>query len=108
VRTVFKPAESSKRKAADSRRKALIDLRNTIYFEINAETWNFFKQSLPIQNSDQYWASILTRGEEIVKKYENTQQSQFAKDQVFAIISELERIRRAGSFDSLRPGTEKN
>lgn len=108
MRTVFKPAESSKRKAADSRRKALIDLRNTIYFEINAETWNFFKQSLPIQNSDQYWASILTRGEEIVKKYENTQQSQFAKDQVFAIISELERIRRAGSFDSLRPGTEKN
>lgn len=86
----------------------MIDLRNTIYFEINAETWNFFKQSLPIQNSDQYWASILTRGEEIVKKYENTQQSQFAKDQVFAIISELERIRRAGSFDSLRPGTEKN
>lgn len=85
----------------------MIDLRKSIYFRINAETWNFFKQALPIQNSDEYWASILTRGEEIVKKYEGTAQSQFAKDQVFAIISELERIRRAGSFDSLQSETEK-
>lgn len=88
--------------------KALIDLRNSIYFEINAAVWNFFKQSLPIQNSDEYWASILAGGERIVEKYKNTQQSQFAKDQVFTIINELERIRRAGSFDSLRHGTEKN
>lgn len=86
----------------------MIDLRSSIYFEINATVWNFFKQSLPIQNSDQYWASILTRGEEIVKKYEGTAQATFAKDQVFAVIGELERVRRAGSFDSLRPGTEKN
>lgn len=88
--------------------KALIDLHNTIYFRISVETWNFFKQALPIQNSDEYWASILAEGERIVEKYKNTQQSQFAKDQVFAIISELERIRKAGSFDSLRPGTEKD
>lgn len=87
--------------------KALIDLHNTIYFRISVETWNFFKQSLPIQNSDQYWASILTRGEEIVKKYEDTAQATFAKDQVFTIINELERARRAGSFDSLRSETEK-
>lgn len=91
----------------DSRRKALIDLRNTIYFEINAETWNFFKSSLPVQDNDRYWASILAGGERISKKYEDTAQATFAKDQVFAIISELERIRKAGSFDSLRPGTEK-
>lgn len=87
--------------------KALIDLRNTIYFEINAETWNFFKSSLPVQDNDSYWASILTRGEEIVKKYEDTQQAQFARDQVFAIIGELERVRKAGSFDSLQSGTGK-
>lgn len=91
------------------RERKLIDLRNSIYFTISTEVWNFFKQSLPIQNSDQYWASILTRGEEIAKKYEDTQQSQFARDQVFAIINELERIKRAGSFDSLkRSETEKN
>lgn len=85
----------------------MIDLRNTIYFEINAEVWNFFKRSLPIQNSDQYWASILTRGEEIVKKYEDTAQATFAKDQVFAVVSELERIKKAGGFDSLQSGTGK-
>lgn len=85
----------------------MIDLRNTIYFEINAEVWNFFKQALPIQNSDQYWASILTRGEEIVKKYEDTAQATFARDQIFAVVNELERIRKAGSFDSLRSETEK-
>lgn len=88
--------------------KALIDLHNTIYFRISVETWNFFKQALPIQNSDEYWASILAEGERIVEKYKNTQQSQFAKDQVFTIINELEHIKKAGSFDSLRPGTEKN
>lgn len=85
----------------------MIDLRNSIYFEINAAVWNFFKQALPIQNSDQYWASVLEEGERISKKYEDTAQATFAKDQVFAIINELERIRRAGSFDSLRSGTEK-
>lgn len=85
----------------------MIDLRNSIYFQINAEAWQFFKQALPVQDNDRYWASILTRGEEIVKKYEDTQQAQFARDQVFAIIGELERVRKAGSFDSLRSETEK-
>ena len=85
----------------------MIDLRNSIYFRISSEVWNFFKQSLPIQNSDQYWASVLEEGERISKKYEDTAQATFAKDQVFTVINELERIRRAGSFDSLRPGTEK-
>lgn len=87
--------------------KALIDLHNTIYFRISVETWNFFKQSLPIQNSDQYWASVLAEGERLARKYEGTAQSEFARDQIFAVVNELERIRKAGSFDSLRPGTEK-
>lgn len=86
----------------------MIDLRNTIYFQISTETWNFFKQSLPTRNSDEYWASILAEGERIAKKYEDTAQATFAKDQLFAIINELERIKRAGSFDSLkRSETEK-
>lgn len=85
----------------------MIDLRNSIYFQINAEVWNFFRQALPVKDDDRYWNEILKKGEEITKKYEDTQQAQFAKDQVFAIIGELERVRRAGSFDSLRPGTEK-
>ncbi len=85
----------------------MIDLRNSIYFRISSEVWNFFKQSLPIQNSDQYWASVLEEGERLARKYEGTAQSEFARDQIFAVINELERIRRAGSFDSLRPGTGK-
>lgn len=87
----------------------MIDLRNSIYFQINAEAWNFFKSSLPAQNSDQYWASVLAEGERLARKYEGTAQSEFARDQIFAVVNELERIRKAGSFDSLkRPGTEKN
>ena len=86
----------------------MIDLRNSIYFEINATVWNFFKEALPVRDDDHYWNEILKKGEEITKKYEDTQQAQFARDQVFAIINELERIRKAGSFDSLkRSGTEK-
>lgn len=85
-----------------------MDLRNSIYFTISTAAWNFFKESLPVQDDDRYWNEVLTKGKEIVTKYENTQQSQFAKDQIFAIINELERIRKAGSFDSLkRSGTEK-
>lgn len=87
----------------------MIDLRGSIYFQINAEVWNFFKSSLPAQNSDQYWASVLAEGERLARKYEGTAQSEFARDQIFAVVNELERIRKAGSFDSLkRPGTEKN
>lgn len=87
----------------------MIDLRGSIYFQINAEAWNFFKSSLPAQNSDQYWASVLAEGERLARKYEGTAQSEFARDQIFAVVNELERIRKAGSFDSLkRPGTEKN
>lgn len=85
----------------------MIDLRNSIYFTISTEVWNFFKQALPAQSDDQYWASVLAEGERIAKKYEGTAQATFARDQVFAIINELERIKRAGSFDSLRSETEK-
>lgn len=87
--------------------KALIDLHNTIYFRISVETWNFFKRSLPVKSDDQYWASILAEGARISKEYEDTAQSEFARDQIFAVVNELERVRRAGSFDSLRSGTEK-
>lgn len=86
----------------------MIDLRSSIYFQISAETWQFFKTSMPVKDNDSYWASILAEGERIAKKYEGTAQATFARDQVFTIINELERIKRAGSFDSLRPGTEKN
>lgn len=90
------------------RERKLIDLRNSIYFTISTEVWNFFKQALPAQSDDQYWASVLAEGERIAKKYEDTAQATFARDQVFAIINELERIKRAGSFDSLkRSETEK-
>lgn len=85
----------------------MIDLRNSIYFTISTETWNFFKQALPVQNDDRYWNEILIKGEQITKKYEDTAQATFAKDQVFTIVNELERIKRAGSFDSLkRSGTK--
>lgn len=85
----------------------MIDLRGSIYFQINAEAWNFFKSSLPAQNSDQYWASVLAEGERLARKYEGTAQSEFARDQIFAVVNELERVRKAGSFDSLQSGTGK-
>lgn len=66
----------------------MIDLRGSIYFQINAEAWNFFKSSLPAQNSDQYWASVLAEGERLARKYEGTAQSEFARDQIFAVVNE--------------------
>lgn len=80
----------------------MIGLRNSIYFQINAETWQFFKQALPVQGNDRYWASILAEGEKITKKYKDTPQAIFAKDQVFSVVNELDRIRKAGSLESFR------
>lgn len=80
----------------------MIDLRNSAYFQISSETWSFFKSSLPVQSNDRYWASILAEGEKITKKYEGTPQAEFAKDQVFSVINELDRIRKAGSLESFR------
>lgn len=84
-----------------------MDLRNSIYFQINAEVWNFFRQALPVKDDDRYWNEILKKGEEITKKYEDTAQATFARDQIFAVVNELERVRKAGSFESLQSGTEK-
>lgn len=85
----------------------MIDLRNSPYFRINAEAWQFFKASLPVQSNDNYWDKVLTDGEAIIKKYAKTPQAEFAKDQVFSVVNELDRIRKAGNFNSLkRSGTE--
>lgn len=83
----------------------MIDLRNSPYFRINAEVWQFFKTSLLVQSNDYYWDKVLTDGEAITKKYAKTPQAEFAKDQVFSVINELDRVRRAGNFDSLKRPT---
>ena len=81
----------------------MIDLRNSVYFQISSETWSFFKSSLPVQSNNHYWDKVLADGEAITKKYAKTPQAEFAKDQVFSVINELDRVRRAGSFASLKP-----
>ena len=85
----------------------MMDLKGTPYWEIYGEVFQFFKQALPVQNNDHYWGDVLAAGEAIVKRYENTAQAAFAEDQVFSIVNELERLKKVGSFDSLRPGAEK-
>lgn len=79
----------------------MIDLRNSPYFRISSETWAFFKTSLPVQSNDYYWDKVLTDAETIINKYAGTPQAEFAKDQVFSVVNELDRIRKAGDFASL-------
>lgn len=86
----------------------MINLKDSPYWEIYSQCWQLFKEALPVRSDQSYWDQTLARCEAIAQKYAATPQAEFAKDQVFSVINELDRIKRAGSFDSLRPGTEKN
>lgn len=84
----------------------MTDLKNSAYWKIYAEAWEFFKEALPVKSDSSYWDSRLAEGEKIAEKYSGTPQEAFAKDQVFAVINELDRIKTAGTFASFVKQTQ--
>lgn len=70
----------------------MMDLKGTNYWKICGDCFNFLKQSLPVQEADEYWDHVVHEADVIFRKYENTDEKDFAKDQVLSVITELEHI----------------
>lgn len=70
----------------------MMDLKGTNYWKICGDVFNFLKQSLPVQDEDEYWETIVDEANQIYEKYKQTDEQEFAKKQIFSVLDELERI----------------
>lgn len=62
-------------------------------FAYFGEAWNFFKKFYKVQESEDYWDSVVADAGEIMRRHD----SPLCKAVVLAIIDELERKRKAGT-----------
>lgn len=69
-----------------------MDLKKTPYWNIYADIFNYFKQSMPVQNTDEYWDKVEEGGEALSAKYTGTEQSEFVVCEIINIQKELTRI----------------
>ena len=53
------------------------------------DAWKFYKKYADVQQSDEYWESVVDESGQIAKKYDN---HKFAIALLLAVIDELERI----------------
>lgn len=56
-------------------------------FAYFGEIWNFFKKFYEVQEDDAYWDTMVTEGEEIMRRHD----SPLCKAVVAAVIEELDR-----------------
>lgn len=52
------------------------------------DAWKFYKKYADVQQSDEYWESVVDKSEQIAKKYDN---AKLAIALILAAIEELER-----------------
>lgn len=71
-----------------------MDFKDSIYWAIYSDVWNFHKRFSPVQDDDKYWDGVVESAGEILKKYNNKPECEFAKGLVLNVIDELERIYR--------------
>lgn len=64
------------------------------YREIYSDVWRLFKASLPVKNTDEYWDDLINKSSCLTVKYNDEPYAEFAKEQVIAVVNELERIAR--------------
>lgn len=68
-----------------------MNFKDSIYWKIYGDIWNYHKQFADIQESDKYWDAVIDEGSSIYKKYANMPENEFAKQLVFCVIDELQR-----------------
>lgn len=81
----------------------MINLKDSPYWEIYSQCWQFFKESLPARSDQAYWNDAVKRGESITSQYAGTRYYDFALAQTTAVIDELNRLARAGKLESFKP-----
>lgn len=70
----------------------MMDLKSTPYWNIYADVFNLFKKSLPVRDDDPYWQQVVDDAEVIYRKYDQQDESEFAKREVMSVLNELEAI----------------
>ena len=70
----------------------MMDLKGSTYWNICGDVFNFLKRSLPVLDTDEYWDRIVGEADQLFRKYEETDQKDFAKDQILSVINEMETI----------------
>ncbi len=69
-----------------------MDIKKTPYWNIYADVFNYFKASMPVQNSDEYWDRVCDEGDKLYEKYKETKEGSFVADQIVDIQKELQRL----------------
>ncbi len=78
------------------------NLKNSAYWNIYGQCWQFLKESIPPQSNQSYWDSVIAKGESIVKPYAGTPYYDFAVNQSSSVINEIDRLSKVGTFESFQ------
>ena len=68
--------------------------KDSIYWQIYADIWNFHKAYFNVQDDDGYWDEVIQKASEVYKKYEGKPEFEFAKQLALSVVDELERTYR--------------
>lgn len=68
-----------------------MNFKDSTYFQVYGDIWSFHKKYYDVQESDEYWDSVISDGSSVYKKYIGKQECEFAKQLVFCVIDELQR-----------------
>ena len=71
-----------------------MNIKDTAYWSIFADTWDYFKEFMDVQEADEYWQAVIDKSSELYKKYESKPEGEFAKHLIFSVMDELEQIER--------------
>lgn len=72
-----------------------MNMKDTIYWALFSDVWGLLKKYMPVKDTDAFWEAVVRETDETFKKYEKTDQEEFAKVLLLGVIDELERIYKA-------------
>ena len=65
-------------------------MKDTPYYKIFADIYNYMKAYYPTKEDDKYWENLIDEANDICKRYQDTEQFEFVKALVLAVMGELE------------------
>lgn len=71
-----------------------MNFKDSVYWQIYGDVWNYHKKFADIQESDEYWDNVVKFTGEVYRKYEGKPEGEFAKQLVLCVVDELDRTYR--------------
>lgn len=71
-----------------------MNFKDSVYWEIYGDIFNFHKKYYDIRDDDKYWDEVIQKASEAYKKYEGKPELEFAKQLALSVVDELERTYR--------------